>query len=282
MKSLRPSLDLLSPMERFAIRVGEITNESEPLKRALTRYQRTFGAWWVHEASKKAIDIRGLDRVRAVAPSRGVIVASNHRSFFDMYVTSSILYRNVDWVDRLFFPVRSEFFYEGLTGLFVNAVIGGFAMYPPVFRSGEKRELNNHFLSRTVAFLQRRGTVVGIHPEGTRGKGPDPYALLPAQPGAGRMIHAARVPVIPVWTLGLTNNFLHQVIRGVAGHAAPVTVVFGAPVYLDDFLAETGRPAIYKRVADRVLDAIRALANSTRNLSPVNEVPRAPAASANS
>ena len=45
--------------------------------------------------------------------------------------------------------------------------------------------LNDDALDKMVALLGRPGNVLVLHPEGTRGKGPDPYQFLPAQPGVG-------------------------------------------------------------------------------------------------
>ena len=44
-------------------------------------------------------------------------------------------------------------------------------------------------VARCIEELNREdiGTVMGLHPEGTRGKGADPYTFLPAQPGVGRI-----------------------------------------------------------------------------------------------
>ena len=46
----------------------------------------------------------------------------------------------------------------------------------------------------------------------------------------------------------------------------PIFVCFGAPMDLGDLLAGRPRPAQYKRVIDRVMDAIRALGQRERML----------------
>jgi len=61
------------------------------------------------------------------------------------------------------------------------------AMYPPIFRERSRAALNLVGLDELAWLLRRGGTFLGIHPEGTRGKGDDPYTLLPAQPGVGRI-----------------------------------------------------------------------------------------------
>ena len=50
-----------------------------------------------------------------------------------------------------------------------------------------------------------------MHPEGTRGKGPDPYEFLPAQPGVGKLALVAQPIVIPAFILGLGNNIVEDI-----------------------------------------------------------------------
>jgi len=222
----------------------------------LSAYLRTFTAWWIHKATEKVLHVEGLERLRTLRPECGVLVAANHRSFFDFYVIASLLLRQTRLAERLYFPVRAQFFYDSARGLLVNGVGGGFAMYPPIFPQQARRPLNEIGLGRLEALLRERGVLVGIHPEGRRGSGPDPYELLPAQPGIGRILYRTRVPVVPAFVGGLTNAFLHQLVNGLRGRADPVTVIFGDPVPLDDLYAQPGRPSTALAIANRVRSAI--------------------------
>jgi 1-acyl-sn-glycerol-3-phosphate acyltransferase len=213
----------------------------------------------------------GLDAVHALRPERGVIVAANHRSFFDLYtmMTSFFWWGGNSWTKRMFYPVRSNFFYEHPLGTAVNFAIGGGSMYPPIFRDPGKAALNQVAVDRVIAALGEPGTLVGMHPEGTRGKGDDPYELLPAQPGIGQMILAARPTVIPLFVNGLDNDLLGVIRRTYTPEIrrkAPLTLVWGEPVDYSDFLAQKPRAALYKRVADRVLERIAALGERERVL----------------
>ena len=101
-------------------------------------------------------------------------------------------------------PVRSNFFYDTPAGFVVNGVMSFFAMYPPLFRDKRRTALNALGLDELAGLLRSGETLVGIHPEGRRNPGTDPYQLLPAKSGVGRLIHAARgVAVVPVFTNGL-------------------------------------------------------------------------------
>ena len=106
-----------------------------------------------------------------------------------------------------------------------------------------------------------------MHPEGTRGKGPDAYELLPAQPGVGQIVMRARPIVLPVFIHGLTNDVMKEVTSFMdkkAPDERPIYCVFGAPVDFGTLLDGTPRPAQYKRVADKIRDAIIGLSEIER------------------
>jgi 1-acyl-sn-glycerol-3-phosphate acyltransferase len=203
-------------------------------------------------------------------PERGVLLVSNHRSFFDQYAILLAFYMGrVPWAKHLFFPVRSNFFYDQPLGIVVNAAVAGGAMYPPVYRQTERRALNDEALEKMVDILQTQGNVLGMHPEGTRGKGPDPFELLPAQPGVGKLALVGKPSVVPVFILGLGNNVVQDITWNFtrdarANHA--VIAVFGKPIEYDDLLAEKPRPALYKKTADRFMSEIKRLGERLKQL----------------
>jgi 1-acyl-sn-glycerol-3-phosphate acyltransferase len=252
--------------ERWNVRLVTALNESPLTRGLLDQYLRTFGAWWVNKAIEKIVHVEGAEILRTLDPPQGVVLAANHRSFFDFYAISSVVLRHSRFVRRMYFPVRTSFFYESPLGFLVNGIVGGFAMYPPVFREAQHRELNEISMARVEELLRERGVLVGFHPEGTRGKGPDPFELLPVQPGIGRVLHRTRVPVIPVFVYGLTNHFIHQLVAGLRGTAEPVYMIFGEPVPLGDLLTEKARAITFLKIARRVGDRIAELGQRVRTL----------------
>jgi len=106
-------------------------------KRFWTVCQKIFGAGWIHLSTYNLMEVYGLENIEAASRARPILLAANHRSFFDMYTVSTVLFRNTSWRKQLFFPVRGRFFYDSPTGLFVNLVMGWWSMYPPFFASGE-------------------------------------------------------------------------------------------------------------------------------------------------
>lgn len=259
-------LACLERFERFAFRISHEVNRRPLLKRAAHVYLRGFGAWWVERCTRSLLHVDGLDHVLPLRPDRGVVLACNHRSFFDLYVVSSVLLRHTRWIERMYFPVRSSYFYERPDGIAVNMAMSALAMYPPILRSPAKRAFNQFAVAALTEFAARRGSVVGVHPEGTRSKTDDPYTLLPAQPGIGEIIRAARPIVLPAFVLGLSNDIVSQVRGNFDGTGEPITMVFGAPLELGELLEAQPRLRTYKRIADRVREAISALGERERQL----------------
>lgn len=260
----------LTPVERFAVKFGEFANERPSGKWLQTRFLRGISYPWVRAAIANRIFADGVEDLMALRPTTGVMLVSNHRSFFDQYCMLLACYMGpVAWAKRLYFPVRSNFFYDRPAGVLVNAGIAGGAMYPPIYRQSERREKNDAALDKMVEIVSRPGNVLGMHPEGTRGKGPDPYALLPAQPGVGKLALLGKPIVIPAFILGLGNDFAHDVRLNYAKRARrdhPVITAFGAPIDYSDLLAEKPRPALYKKTADRFMVEIKALGERQREL----------------
>ncbi len=260
--------DKLSTLERRVLRVIQHINESPGPKNLQRIFQGTVARRWVRLCTHNLLTIHDIEHIHALDPPRGVILCSNHRSFFDMYVVSSVL-RNlhIPWMRDLYFPVRSDFFYDRWIGLAINLGISGGSMYPPIFRDPAKTKLNKLSVDKTVQFLQRPGTVVGMHPEGKRGSGPDPYELLRAQPGVGQMALKAGVPVLPIWIGGMSSDFVQQVFANYRIGRKPgqrIDIRFGPPVNLDDLRATKPRLALYKKAADRILGAIAELGEIER------------------
>ncbi len=270
----------LSRVERGAVSLIRTANENQAFKGLQRRYLDRVSRAWMRRVIHRRTYVDGLDSLRDLAPPAGVLLAANHRSFFDQYAVMVTLDEwGVSWTKRLFFPVRSTFFYESPLGVLVNLAMGGGVMYPPIFRDRNKAQLNEDSLDRVTEALARPGTVVGMHPEGTRGKGPDPYELLPAQPGVGRVILRSGATVLPIFINGLTNEIRAEMQHNYARRARetyPIVICFGKPVDYSEFTKAKPRLTLYKRCADRVRKAIIDLSVRERELRAActrNEIP---------
>jgi 1-acyl-sn-glycerol-3-phosphate acyltransferase len=264
---LRVARGKVSRLEHFQMRAIRRTLQPGRIDDALRWCQRTVGQTWITIATSKLHRVHHMDRLEPLVPDKSFILVSNHRSFFDLYVLTAALLR---WKlrHRIVFPVRSNFFYDTPAGFLVNGVMSFFAMYPPLFREKRLAPLNALGLEELAGLLRGGETLVGIHPEGRRNPGDDPYELLPAKSGVGRLIHAARdVPVIPVFTNGLLpNNLPRQVLSNFDGTGIPIHSVFGTPIDFSDLLNEPASQRLFTRLSERCLDQVRKLGQEEKAL----------------
>ncbi len=279
MPAPRPDLlaigrERLSFWERLLIGFVRATFERGPVDQLIRSLQHSIGSTWIHHCTKNLRIMHGLERLPPLELGQSYILVSNHRSFFDLYVVFGDLVRR-GLRHRILFPVRSSFFYDNPLGLFVNGVMSFFAMYPPLFRERKKLLMNPASLDELSWLLRRGGMFAGVHPEGTRKKDDDPYTFLPAQRGVGRIIHGARVPVIPVFINGLVNDLPRQVESNFDRTGRRIHVVFGAPIDFGGLLDEPAGARTEQRIADRTLEVIGALGREERALRAAAESRRA-------
>ena len=159
----------------------------------------------------------------------------------------------------MYFPVRSDYFYDRLDGLLVNAIMSGLSMYPPIFRDVGRRPINRHAVAFVAEELRSWGTIVGLHPEGRRSTTADPYELLPAQPGIGEIVHRSNAVVLPVFILGLSNDLVGQVRGNFDGTGDSVTITFGEPLRFDRCADVAPRGRISMEIAKEIRAAIERL-----------------------
>jgi 1-acyl-sn-glycerol-3-phosphate acyltransferase len=255
----------LSRLEQMQIDLVRRTLEPGPLDSAIRLGQRTLGQWWIRAVTMRLRRVVGVDRLPHWDTCRSLILVANHRSFFDLYVTTAELVAR-GLPHRILFPVRSTFFYDHPMGPLVNGTMSFFAMYPPIFRDRKRASLNVASLDELAALLRRGGFLVGFHPEGTRKTDSDPYTLLPAQSGVGRVIHGSRVPVVPVFVNGLCNDLAQQMRAGITGRGDPIHLVFGSPIDFGTLLDGPAVAATFRRVAERCIQAIGELGQEDRKL----------------
>jgi 1-acyl-sn-glycerol-3-phosphate acyltransferase len=258
-------LAVLSRMERAIFLQAHEMNQGR-WKRFWTWFQRHLGSLWIYLATYNLMRVYGLEHFEATSSARPLLLVANHRSFFDMYAVSSVLFRRTRRPMTLFFPVRAKFFYESLPGAIVNFLAGWWSMYPPIFGESEKRVFDKYSIRR-LAQLCRTGAshVVGFHPEGARNLNADPYSYLRAQPGVGKLIKDAAPQVVPVFIAGLGNKILRQISANWR-RGEPIRIHFGAPLDLSEFLAKKDHVRTYKEISDFVMAKIAELGEQDRSM----------------
>ena len=132
-------------------------------------------------------------------PGQGVIIVSNHVSYWDPVVVGCALNR------KIYFMAKAELFDIPVLGSIITK-LGAF----PVQREGADRSSIKRALDLLAA-----GKVVGIFPEGTRSKTGE---LLNPHMGAAMLAIKGGVPLLPV------------AVSGTRGFGGKVRVNFGQPI----------------------------------------------------
>jgi len=151
--------------------------------------------------------ISGAENVPATGP---VVIAPNHKSFYDSFFIAVALKRRVHFMGKaeLFVGVRGRLF----------LALGGF----PVKRG----ESDSEAIATAQAILAR-GDILSLFPEGTRVR--DPEALGTPKRGAARLAIEAGAPMVPAAITGTEKRKLPLPRR--------VQVSFGEPIPVDHLAA---------------------------------------------
>jgi len=166
----------------------------------------------------------GREHIPAEGP---VILASNHRSFFDPFVIGTMTRRPVYYVAK-----KELFAYNRFLSWLLNA-LGAF----PVERGAGDQET-----IETAKIILERGEIVLMFPEGTRTR---PGSLGKPRRGVGRLALETGAPVVPIAIIGTEDirngwRFRPRKVRLRAGPALHYPKVEGAS------------PALAGAVTDRI------------------------------
>lgn len=257
------ALATLPPLERGIFRLVDRMNRGS-WKAAWALIGRQLHARALHAVFAPQLDVYGFEHMERTDPDRPILVVANHRSFYDLHLVSTVVLRRLGRPMRIFFPIRGRYYYQSVGGTLLNFLGGLWSMYPPLFTMPSHRAFNRYSLEVLIGLCREgRGHLIGIHPEGGRNRDPDPYSFRRTQPGAGRIIHAARPQVIPVFIAGLENDFRKVVSRRRRG-GERLRLHFGPAVDLGALYALPAKGSTYKQIAELVMDRVRELAERDR------------------
>ena len=170
-----------------------------------------------------------------VPQSGGCVLACNHLSNFDPWPLGMPL-----WPQRwLRFMAKAELYWWPAT-LILNAA-GAFPVH---------RERADVEAVQTAVRLAQEGNVVVMFPEGTRrNKGLVKRHEARARSGAARIALEAGVPLVPAAVAG-TDRLLSL---------GPLSVAFGAPIEMDDLVADGDLRSAAQEATERLMASITAL-----------------------
>jgi glycerol-3-phosphate dehydrogenase (NAD(P)+) len=166
----------------------------------------------------------GREHIPAAGP---VILASNHRSFFDPFVIGTMTRRPVYYVAK-----KELFTYSRLVSWLLNA-LGAF----PVDRGAGDQET-----IETAKVILGRGEIVLMFPEGTRTR---PGALGKPRRGVGRLALETGAPVVPIAIIGTED-----IRRGWRIRPRKVRLRAGGPLHFPK--VDNASPALAGAVTDRI------------------------------
>lgn len=262
---------MLSRTERVGVALADLV--ARRLKMVSTLWNVCVVTPLVFLAIGRRVDTRGLEHLRAIDPRCPLVLVANHRTRYDFFAITALVRRHAGLLRHFLFPVRSSYFYDHPLGVLLNIVSAGMGMFPPIFRDPARRSLNVWGLQRCAEELQRPRRTLGIHPEGTRNRGADPYQILDPKPGVGKIaVEATAARVLPVFIVGIGNNPLMEYVRNFRARRYPVRVLFGPEIELADLRAEGSRPMTQMRAMERCVDAVRALAAEARAMAASDEI----------
>ena len=206
--------ELLRWRERFAVRVGVLINRPGILREISVWWGKRFTCYILRKISGHRWRHHNIEHIDAIETRRPLLVVSNHRTFFDMYVgITALRWFTQDRLGRyVAFPVRAPFFYERIIGVFVNLLFAGGVMWPPVFRGSKRGELNPVTVKLMQKLLKQERVCFGFHPEGRRSKSSDIYQLEPPKRGVGDLIQGAddELCILPLFISGLSGDMKRE------------------------------------------------------------------------
>ena len=264
----RPSeeqLDQLDTIERWSYTLADFWRRRMQWHARIWNSTVMVGITWL--AVKRRIQPSGLEHVRSLDWERGVCLVANHRTFYDFFTICCQLEQEPCFpTERIMFPVRANFFYDHPAGSLVNMLMSGMAMFPPIVRDRKRRKWNDYALARCVSELEQNSAVVGIHPEGRRSNGEDPYEVGKGHVGVAVVaLEAQSAQVVPVFLTGITDDLLSEIRKNwLEPENYPVTLAFGAPVDLSDLQAATNDLGVSRKATNRCMEAITVLAEDCR------------------
>jgi 1-acyl-sn-glycerol-3-phosphate acyltransferase len=252
-------LSALSHIERVSFEIGDFW--SRHLVVPAKAWNTVVMGAMLYATAGRRLNIHGLENLTQFKNPDRVLIVCNHRTFFDFFVITAIVYWRTRLSHRILFPVRSSFFYDHPLGPFINGAMSGMRMFPPVLRGENMRRratFNEYSIQRSIEELKMPGTVMGLHPEGTRGTSDDPYKLLRARAGVGRIALASpEAHIIPAFVLGMSNDlpkeFGNNFFRP---DETRIDAFFGPEVRLDDLRMLPSSAQTSRRASERLLEAI--------------------------
>ncbi|MEE9182574.1 MAG: lysophospholipid acyltransferase family protein [candidate division NC10 bacterium] len=179
-----------------------------------------------------------------IPTTEGVILAANHVSYVDpLFIGAAIVER------QLHFIAKADLFRFPLFGALLR-----WLRVVPV-----RRSQGDYAAIRQSLRLLKKGEILVLFPEGTRGDG---VTLQKAEEGIGLLAARSGCPVVPVYVEG-TGKVLPRGKRIPRVH--PVTIYFGHPLRLGGETPHRETRRGYRRLSEEIMKGIADLEAKTHS-----------------
>ncbi len=196
---------------------------------------------------KKAI---GLDNLPKDKP---FIFACNHGSFIDDIILPVVIIPHINKYAHIY--CNDSFFKNPVTGSFIR---WGKVIPIRVYKSKDQKKINKKAFKLAKNYL-KKGEPVGIFPEGHRTKD---GKLQKARSGVAALALAAKVPVVPIGTIGTFKIWPK-------GTSMPTlnkcTVKIGKPIYFDKYYKKENNQKVLKDITNKIMKEIAKLSRQKYN-----------------
>lgn len=119
----------LHGFERYSVPLMDAINQRPRFKGGIQATIGLLNGLWIRRFTGGVWRLDGDEHLAALDAPRGMIIAANHRSFFDLYVCAAhLVTRHPHLIRRLYCPVRTNFFYTRPLGALINLALSGGSM----------------------------------------------------------------------------------------------------------------------------------------------------------
>lgn len=184
-----------------------------------------------------------VDGINNIPNKGGVIIASNHKSYFDFICFNAIAPRVMHYLTAAMF-FRMWWFRPIVT----------LTEQIKIERYGEHRKESAQQAFAKAVLMLKQEKVVGIYPEGTRSHN---GKLQKAFTGVARMALIARVPVVPVGMIGTYEIMSRHENRP---HFKKCQIKIGKPIYFNQYHGQENNQTILREITNQIMSTIADLA----------------------
>jgi len=185
---------------------------------------------WVHE-------VKGLDNV---PKDGGVLIASNHESYFDFICFIAVSPRKIHYL-------AAEKFYKSKFWKPLMEITGQIKV--------DRTSHEKHHVHNLVSSALKQQRMIGIFPEGTRTRDGN---MLKAFTGVARYALDHNVPVLPVGVIGTRDIMAPHDKRPKFNKKAKIKI--GEPMYFHEHYGKEHDEKLLREVTDKIMLKIAELA----------------------